>query len=161
MLWYAILSTSVNFSSIMLVCFLLFFLDFCIAVGGWPICVEGERERKGKRLKNTYKMVKVILFTFLGLFPVFYLEFWKVGSCCYCTEDLSSFYLCNTKRRKGRKNYGSIYKFYDWWRELFKWALGAVATNTVLRREMKYVQWWIFSYYIFCTKIELPMYLGL
>lgn len=88
-----------------------FFLDFCIAVGGWPIWVEGERERKGKRLKNDYEMVIVILFTFpSSSFSSFYLEFWKVGPlllfksdlavifCCYCTENLNCFYLCNTKR---------------------------------------------------------------
>lgn len=65
-----------------------FFLDFCIAVGGGPVWVEGEQERKGKRLKNDYKMVIVILFTFPGSsFSSLYLEFWKVGPSVLFKND--------------------------------------------------------------------------
>lgn len=74
----------------MLVCFLLFFLDFCIAVGSWPIWVEGELERKGKRLKKDNKMVIVILFMFpSSSFSDFYLEFWKVSPSILFKSDLT------------------------------------------------------------------------
>lgn len=100
-----------------------FFLDFCIAVGGWPIWVEGERERKGKRLKNDYKMVIVILFTFpSSSFSSFYLEFWKVGTLVLFKSDLAvivqktlTLSICATlKEKEKEKNYGRRNQSSGW-----------------------------------------------